>query len=227
MKESIKSENENDYKVEYIGRGHSDKLKTYKINIIGLNGVGKSSISFRIINNKFQKNIPPTISVDVGNFQVKVNEEIIQLQLWDACGNEEFIEKTPNLFRDTYAAIIVYAINDRKSFFQIEKWNNILSQYTFECIKFLIGNKSDLEDSRVVSKEEGEKLREDYDFKLFIETSAKEGFNITNLINNIAISIYQKRKENEEIICQGTIKSRIILNDFKKVSNQKRKKKCC
>ena len=229
-KESIlyENEDESEYKVEFIGKVFSDKKKTYKINILGLNGVGKSIISFRILNNKFKDNSSPTISVDVENFQVKVNDKIIQLQLWDSCGNEEFAQTTPNLFRDTVLAIIVYAINDRKSFFAVEKWNNILSQYSFECIKYLIGNKCDLEDSRVISEEEGEALKDNYGFDLFLETSAKTGFNITNLINKIAISIYQKERKSEEeneLVSQG---QRISLNkEFDKKSKKKKKRKWC
>ena len=173
----------------------SHDLLTYKVIVLGLYGVGKTTIINRLMNKETDKEYAPTISVDVKNFQVKVNEKIIQLELWDICGNEEFAQNTPNLFRDTSLAIIVYAINDRKSFFSVEKWNNIVNQYAFECIRYLIGNKTDLEESRLVSKEEGETLKDDYNFKLFLETSSKTGFNIKNLINNIAISIYQIEKK--------------------------------
>lgn len=227
MRENLITEKESKFKVEFIGKKFSDKKKTYKVNIIGLNGVGKSIISYRLFNNKFEENSSPTISVDVENFQVKVNETIIQLQLWDSCGNEEFAKNTPNLFRGTALAIIVYAINDRQSFFAVEKWNNILNQYSLECIKYLIGNKSDLEDDRVVSKEEGETLKDDYDFNLFMETSAKTGFNIKNLINNIAISIYEKIKKKEEEDGPIALNSRITLNrEFYKRSKKKKKKFC-
>ena len=234
MRENIINENanenanENEYKVEFIGKGLSNQKKTYKINLIGLNGVGKSVISFRLLNNRFKEDLSPTISLDILNFQVKVNDKIIQLQIWDSCGNEEFAQSTPNLFRDTTLTIIVYAINDRKSFFAVEKWNNILNQYSFECIKYLIGNKSDLEDSRVVSEEEGEALKDNYGFDLFLEISAKTGFNITNLINKIAISIYQKEKkleEENELISNG---NRISLNnELDKKSKKKKKRKWC
>ena len=226
MRENLITENEIN-KVEFIGKKYSDKKKTYKINIIGLNGVGKSVISYMLFKNKFKENSSPKINVDVENFQVKVNETIIQLQLWDSCGNEEFAQNTPNLFRGTALVIRVYAINDRKSFFAVEKWNNILNQYSLESIKYLIGNKCDLEDDRVVSKEEGEALKDDYDFNLFMETSAKTGFNIKNLINNIAISIYEKIKKKEEEDGPITQNSRITLNrEFIKKSKKKKKKFC-
>ena len=51
---------------------------------------------------------------------------------------------------------------------------------------FLIGNKSDLEDERVVSREEAEQFKNDYDLDLFMETSAKNGINSTELFTEAA-----------------------------------------
>ena len=40
---------------------------------------------------------------------------------------------------------------------------------------FLIGNKTDLEDKRLINKKDVEKYKEDNDLDFFIETSAKKG----------------------------------------------------
>ena len=44
-----------------------------------------------------------------------------------------------------------------------------------------IGNKIDLENDRKITEEEGKKLAEDYEVNLFMETSAKTGFNAQEL----------------------------------------------
>jgi GTPase SAR1 family protein len=49
---------------------------------------------------------------------------------------------------------------------------------------FLIGNKIDLEDKRKVNKEVATKFKEDYNIDLFMEASAKTGFNARNVLNN-------------------------------------------
>ena len=68
-----------------------------------------------------------------------------------------------------------------KSFNDVEIWIKNLRDNSSPDIKIiLIGNKCDLDD-RVVSKEDGEKLKNDYDFDYFIETSAKTGFNAKKL----------------------------------------------
>ena len=184
------------YKIENLGKNFNKELITYKVILLGLRGVGKTSISFHLIDNEFIQS-SPTISLDLANYQVKVNDKIIQIQLWDTCGNEEFAEKTQNLFINTKLAILVYALNDRKSFEDIKKWYNILRNRTMGFMTFLIANKKDLEEERQVQEYEGEMLKNEYGFNYFLETSAKSGFNITQLLEKIAIFIYEDEKDKE------------------------------
>jgi hypothetical protein len=46
----------------------------------------------------------------------------------------------------------------------------------------LIGNKVDLEDKRKINKEVANKFKDDYNLDLFMEASAKTGFNAKNVI---------------------------------------------
>jgi len=55
---------------------------------------------------------------------------------------------------------------------------------------FLIGNKVDLEERRVISRDAGENLKDEYDFDLFMETSAKTGYNTKEIFNHVAILLY-------------------------------------
>ena len=54
------------------------------------------------------------MSIDIKNLQIKVNEEILQMNIWDCCGNDKFALRTPKLFKKVSIAILVYAINDKK-----------------------------------------------------------------------------------------------------------------
>lgn len=55
---------------------------------------------------------------------------------------------------------------------------------------FLIGNKIDLEESRLVTKEQAMKFKEDFELDLFMETSAKTGFNTQELFVQAAKVLY-------------------------------------
>lgn len=61
---------------------------------------------------------------------------------------------------------------------------------------FLIGNKSDLEDSRLISKEEGIKLQEDYKLDLFRETSIKEEKNAQEIFIESSMLLYDDYSKN-------------------------------
>ena len=99
--------------------------------------------------------------------------------------------------RDEYMStgqgfILVYSITDDSSFQECEDiYEQILrTKDADEVPCVLIGNKCDLEDSRVVSKAEGQKLGEKFgSFTTFIEGSAKAGINVEEAFNSVAKQI--------------------------------------
>ena len=220
-------ENNNNYKVEFLGENFSKEYKTYKVIILGLCGVGKTTIIGKIM--KKPSNIyETTISLDIQNIQIKVNEKIIQIQFWDPCGNDELAGSIPNLFKNTSLSILVFAIDNHKSFENLISWKNLVKENSYDSTLFLIGNKSDLEEEREVKIEEVENFKKSYDdIKMFFETSATKGENIDKLFENISISLYEKLIFEEKNM-EDILEKRIILEkeDFsKKKSNNNKKKK--
>ncbi len=77
---------------------------------------------------------------------------------------------------------LIYYLYSQKSFEDVERWIKDLRENSSPDIKiFLIGNKCDLEDERIISKEKAEILKNNYEFDFFLETSAKTGFNAKEL----------------------------------------------
>ena len=52
-----------------------------------------------------KKEYEPTMSMDIKNLQFKINDEIIQIQMWNSCGSDKFLQSTPNLFKNAFIAI--------------------------------------------------------------------------------------------------------------------------
>ena len=222
-------EDKNKYKIEYIGEKLTKDLKVYKVIIIGMLGVGKTSIIHSIMNNEVDKEYSPTMSLDIKHIQTKVNDKIIQIQIWDSCGNDKLAQQMPNLFKDAFIAIIVYAINNKKSFEELKKWYNLVKEYSFDNIIFLIGNKSDLEEEREITKENVETFKNNYDnIKIFFETSALNHENMDKLLDSIVISIYEKDINGENKLDNAIKGGRIALNkeEFTKKRKKKKKKFC-
>lgn len=103
------------------------------------------------------------------------------MQIWDTAGQEQFRSITRSYYRGAAGALLVYDVTNRSSFEALEGWlKDMLAGVGMEAspngvsgmVIMLVGNKTDLEHKRKVSKEEGEQFARDHGL-LFIETSAK------------------------------------------------------
>merc|ERR1712217_953046 len=92
----------------------------------------------------------------------------------------------PSYIRDSSGAIVVYDITNRASFLNTSKWiEDVRSERGNEVVIVLVGNKTDLSDRRQVSTEEGEEKAKENGV-MFIETSAKMGYQIKSLFRQLA-----------------------------------------
>lgn len=118
-----------------------------------------------------------------------LEDRTVRLQLWDTAGQERFRSLIPSYIRDSSVAIIVYDITNRTSFLNTGKWiDDVRTERGADVIMMLVGNKTDLADKRQVSVEEGEAKAREYAI-MFIETSAKAGFNIKALFRKVASAL--------------------------------------
>ena len=169
---------------------------SFKVIIIGDQGVGKSCLSIKVSRNYFEDFYSPTVGFEFVSFNVRVEDKNIKLQIWDTCGQEVYRSLISSFYRSASLAIIVYSIDSEDSFNNLEKWlNDIKTQSNPDIKIFLIGNKADLEDKRKISKEIGEKYCNDHKLSFFIETSAKTGFNVQNVFIQVAKELYLQHEE--------------------------------
>ena len=120
---------------------------SFKIIVIGNSGVGKSCLSIKATKNIFENNYLATVGFEFFSFNVKLDDKVVKLQIWDTCGQEIYRSLITNFYRNSSLAVIVYAIDDRQSYQDIEVWLKDLKTYSNPDIKvFLIGNKTDMEE---------------------------------------------------------------------------------
>ncbi|KAK4483615.1 hypothetical protein RD792_010814 [Penstemon davidsonii] len=130
-----------------------------------------------------------TIGIDFLSKTMYLEDRTVRLQLWDTAGQERFRSLIPSYIRDSSVAVIVYDVANRQSFLNTSKWiEEVRTERGNDVIIVLVGNKTDLVDKRQVSIEDGDgKARESG--IMFIETSAKAGFNIKPLFRKIAAAL--------------------------------------
>ena len=170
--------------------------------MIGESGVGKTSLIRRYTNNIFNSTHLETIGIEFYNREERINDQIIQIKIWDTAGQEIFHSLTKNFYRKADGIIIVYDITNRESFEKVQDW--IKSVYdnsdTYKEIQMiLVGNKIDLEENREVTKEEGIKLGKYYEIDFF-EASAKNEEGVRDFMIKIIGDILSNKVNNRNTI---------------------------
>jgi small GTP-binding protein len=223
----------NQIEVEVMDQPKIDNIKAdlnFKLIVVGNPSVGKSCLSLKGTTGKFEDNYVATVGFDFYSFFAKVEGKVIRLQIWDTCGQEGYRSLVQNFFRGTALAILVYAINDIKSYNDVGTWVKQLKAYSNPDIKMiLVGNKNDLVEERKVTEEEGKKLSKELDFFSFYETSAKTGFNSKEIFIQAVKLLYinDKKYKSGQAGSQAaklTGNKKLGKEIFKK---DKKKKKCC
>ena len=150
----------------------------FKVVLIGDMKVGKTNIVSRYIKNEFNKDSMSTIGVEFGSKELVIEGHNVKVQIWDTAGQEKYKSITNAYYKGAKGAFVVYDITNKNSFDNADNWlNNLRASADKKCSIILIGNKSDLENKREVSIEQGEEKAKNSEIA-FMETSALSGDNI-------------------------------------------------
>ncbi|XP_029038624.1 ras-related protein Rab-37-like isoform X3 [Osmia bicornis bicornis] len=152
---------------------------THKTILLGDSGVGKTSLLVQFDTKRFQPgNFAATVGIGFTNKVVVVDDTSIKLQIWDTAGQERFRSVTHAYYRDAHALLLLYDVTNKTSYDNIRAWLSEIREHANEdVVIMLLGNKSDCGTERVVKREDGERLAQEYKVP-FMETSAKTGLNV-------------------------------------------------
>ena len=190
------SSNPNDQDYEFI----------FKVLLLGNSNVGKSSLFLRFVDDIWNDTFVPTIGVDFKIKTFEIDSKKIKMQIWDTAGQERFKNIIASYYRGAHGILLLYDVTDKDSFKNLSNWLiEIEKNASKNVLKVLIGNKSDLEDKRLVSYNQGKEFADTYGLK-FIETSAKKNLNVNEAFETLGREL-------------------MIASADKKISNQKQNKK--
>ena len=188
----------------------------FKLFIIGESGVGKTCLLLRFTDDSFTANHLSTIGIDFKIKIINLENKLIKLQIWDTAGQERFGTKSKAYYKGAHGIILTYDVTDANSFKNIRNWiKQIEANAQTSVKKVLVGNKCDKPD-RVVTKDEGKKLADDYNMSFF-ETSAKTNQNVTEVFNFLT----------KEILESNAGKTEGGGKKLEKKDNKNDKKGCC
>ena len=176
--------------------------RLYKVSMIGVKGVGKSSMMLKHVHNIF----PPTYEIMYDNsfrkrFTANGDECIMdfmdpgEIQLL-----ERFLEQ---YILQSSGIVLVYSVISRESFDAIGKYYHEIITRKQDAVFILVGNKCDLDTTRQVSTEEGEELANTLKCTFF-EISSKNGNNIDECFIELGNQMKKYREENHDKF-QGSV----------------------
>ncbi|KNE70301.1 small GTP-binding protein domain [Allomyces macrogynus ATCC 38327] len=181
------------------------KSSTYdhliKLLLIGDSGVGKSCLLMRFSDDSFTPSFITTIGIGIYvGFCLCARARTIKLQIWDTAGQEGFPTITTgarSYYRGAMGILLAYEGNDERSFNNVRNWvRNIEQNATQGVDLILVGNKCDMTDKKVISKEQGQELAEELGIK-FLETSAKANLNVDEAFFTLARDIKKRLIDNQ------------------------------
>ena len=202
----------------------------FKIVLIGDTSVGKTNILSKYLSNEFDPDSKATVGVEFGTKDFKIGNNIVKVQIWDTAGQERYRSITNAYYKGAKGSLLVYDITNPKTFESLDKWLSDLKTNAEEKISIvLIGNKTDLEDQRKITTEQGKEKAEFYKLA-FMETSALNGNNIEKAFNELITDVYKNHHElfEKQAKVELTDKAIDLENvDANKENKVESKKFCC
>ncbi|XP_033735048.1 GTP-binding protein ypt2-like [Pecten maximus] len=181
----------------------TEKPFVCKILLIGDAGVGKTCLLLRFANDSFSETYVTTIGID---FKIKTislpNGVRVKLQVWDTAGQERFRNITKAYVRGSSAICIVYDVTSSSSFKNLTNHINPDVENP-EVVKFVVGNKIEMEDDRQVTFEEAKKLADEKGYE-FREVSAANDKGVSELFMSLAKAVYRKKNPGSAIGWSGS-----------------------
>jgi len=167
----------------------------YKLILGGDGGVGKTTLVNTFIEGEFQADYKPTIGTNILKKECKMENinTVVRFTIYDLAGQGQFARVRQSYLTNAKAGFLVYDVTRKESFQNVEKWHSEFMKGAGEdiCI-ILIGNKIDLEESRVVSTQEGEYLAKKLNLP-YIETSALNKDLVDEAFHMIAFKLIQDK----------------------------------
>lgn len=173
-------------------------MREYKLVVLGSGGVGKSALTVQFVQGIFVEKYDPTIE-DSYRKQVEVDANQCMLEILDTAGTEQFTAMRDLYMKNGQGFVLVYSITAQSTFNDLMDLREQILRVkdTDDVPMVLVGNKSDLEEERVVGKDQGHSLSKQFNCS-FLESSAKLKVNVNEIFFDLVRQINRRTPTNKK-----------------------------
>ncbi|TRY70033.1 hypothetical protein TCAL_15048 [Tigriopus californicus] len=174
-------------------------MREYKIVVLGSGGVGKSALTVQFVQGIFVEKYDPTIE-DSYRKQVEVDNHQCMLEILDTAGTEQFTAMRDLYMKNGQGFVLVYSITAQSTFNDLQDLREQILRVkdTEDVPMVLVGNKCDLEEERVVGKDQGLNLASQFSNCSFMETSAKAKIGVKDIFFDLVRQINRRTPDNPQ-----------------------------
>ena len=201
-----------------------NKINPIKLIIIGSVNVGKTTLLTRYATGKFQNISKSTSNASFITKIKNVNNKKYEIKLWDTAGQEKYRSLTKIFIKDAKIALLVYAIDDKNSFNDLEMWLNIVKEInTDKIILGIAANKADLYKKAEVTDQQGKKYAREIGAEWRSTSSLLDDCGIDDLVD----VLFNKYLEAKALKKTGSLNNQdtIVLKNINNENN--RNSGCC
>ncbi|CAH8848275.1 unnamed protein product [Trichobilharzia szidati] len=215
--------------------------RIFKVIMVGDSGVGKSSFSYRFCDGVFYPHLRATLGVDFRTKNIRMNNSVYTIQLWDTAGQETYRCIIRSYFRKIDGVILMYAVDQPETFANIKYWMETIRESVSDVQVpiLLVGNKIDLRNMKSkddVQQESNNKPRNYISYEtgkhlaslhqvLFIETSVLSKHNVTEAIELLTQEM--KLIEDKQVAGVTIIPSMKDFNSDARKNKTNKRVTCC
>lgn len=129
------------------------QIPSFKIILVGDAAVGKTSFIKKHLTGEFDRHYSPTQSLEVHPLKFYTNHGPIVFNLWDISNSEDSSIQKEAYFIGSHGGIIMFDVTSRQSYKSVPRIHRDIFRICDKIPLVLVGNKVDIKDRKVQSKQ--------------------------------------------------------------------------
>jgi small GTP-binding protein len=199
-----------------------------KILLIGESKVGKTCLINSYVIRSFNINQLSTVGLDFRTKKLDIQGKQIILNIYDTAGQERFRNLATGYMKSADGFLVCFDLTSESTLENVTYWiNSIKNTARKNASMLIIGNKSDLNEDREVTTEQGKQFAAKNGID-YLETSSKMHIGVDEAFETLVKKILEQREIEEGLSDkndEGGSKGVQLGNTKEKGKNKE--KRCC